>query len=58
MVKEDLKQEMLKQTRDNNIACKDAEKISQNRNTAMSEIGATIDLPPLGKLKVTCPFSL
>jgi hypothetical protein len=43
-VDEDLKQEILKQTKDNNISCKAAEKISQNRNTAMSEIGVAIDM--------------
>jgi hypothetical protein len=43
-VAEDLKQEILKQTKDNNIACKAAEKISQQKNTAMSEIGVAIDM--------------
>lgn len=43
-VKEDLKQEILKQVKDNNIACKAAEKIAQNRNTAMSEVGVAIDM--------------
>ena len=43
-VPEDLKQEILKQVTDNNIACKAAEKISQKKSTAMSEIGVAIDV--------------
>ena len=43
-VNNDLKQEILKQAKDNNIACKMAEKISQKMNTAMSEIGVAIDM--------------
>lgn len=43
-VNADLKQEILKQTKDNNISCKAAEKISREKNAAMSEIGVTIDM--------------
>lgn len=43
-VNENLKQEILKQTKDNNISCKAAEKISREKNAAMSEIGVTIDM--------------
>ena len=43
-VAEELKQEILKQTKDNNISCKAAEKISQSRNTPLGEIGVAIDM--------------
>lgn len=43
-VSETLKQEILKRTRDNNITCKAAEKISQDNHTAMREIGVAIDM--------------
>jgi hypothetical protein len=43
-ISEDLKQEILKQAKDNNIACKAAEKISQKKKAAMSEIGVAIDM--------------
>lgn len=43
-VDEALKQEILKQTKDNNISCKAAEKISKNQNTPMSEVGVAIDM--------------
>ncbi|PKN19840.1 MAG: hypothetical protein CVU71_05595 [Deltaproteobacteria bacterium HGW-Deltaproteobacteria-6] len=43
-VAEDLKQEILKQTKDNNISCLAAEKISQNKNTPLGEIGVAIDM--------------
>jgi hypothetical protein len=43
-VPEDLKQEILKQVTDNSIACKAAEKMSQTKNTPMSEIGVAIDM--------------
>ncbi|HOX14837.1 MAG TPA: hypothetical protein P5347_00185 [Smithellaceae bacterium] len=43
-VAEDLKQEILKQVKDNNIACKAAEKIAQKTNVPLSEIGVGIDL--------------
>jgi len=43
-VDEALKQEILKQAKDNNISCKAAEKISQDKNTALSEIGVAIDM--------------
>jgi hypothetical protein len=43
-VNENLKQEILKQTKDNNISCKAAEKIFREKNAAMSEIGVTIDM--------------
>jgi len=43
-VDEALKQEILKQTKDNNISCRAAEKISKDKNTAMSEIGVAIDM--------------
>ncbi|MDP2853894.1 MAG: hypothetical protein Q8O28_06575 [Smithellaceae bacterium] len=43
-IDEDLKQEILKQSKDDNIACKAAEKISQKRNISMSEIGVAIDI--------------
>ena len=43
-VPEDLKQEILKQVTDNNIACRAAEKISQTKKTPMSEIGVAIDV--------------
>lgn len=39
-----LKQEILKQTKDNNIFCKAAEKISESQNVAMNEIGVAIDM--------------
>ncbi len=43
-VEEDLKQEILKQAKDNNIACKAAEKIAQKTNVPLSKIGVGIDL--------------
>lgn len=43
-VAEDLKQEILKQTKDNNISCKAAEKISQDKSTPLGEIGVAIDM--------------
>jgi len=43
-ISEALKQEVLKQTKDNNISCKAAEKISKNQNTPMSEVGVAIDM--------------
>ncbi len=43
-VKEDLKQDILKQVKDNNIACRAAEKISQNKNMPMGDIGVAIDM--------------
>ncbi len=39
-----LKQEILKQAKDNNISCKAAEKISLGLNTPMDEIGVAIDM--------------
>lgn len=39
-----LKQEILKQTKDNDISCKAAEKISLGTNTSMHEIGVAIDM--------------
>lgn len=43
-VEEDLKKEIIKAAKDNNIACKAAEKISREKNAAMSEIGVAIDM--------------
>ena len=43
-IDENLKQEIRQQTQDNNISCKAAEKISREKNIAMSEIGLTIDM--------------
>lgn len=43
-VREDLKQEILKKVRDNNIACRVAEKIAQKTNASLGEIGMAIDL--------------
>ncbi|MBP1710130.1 MAG: conserved hypothetical cytosolic protein [Deltaproteobacteria bacterium] len=43
-VREDLKQEILKQVKDNNIACRAAEKIAQKMNASLREIGVGIDL--------------
>ncbi len=43
-VGEDLKQEILKAAKDNNIACKAAEKIAQKTNVPLSEVGVGIDL--------------
>lgn len=43
-IRDSLKQEILKQTKDNNISCKAAEKISLNSNTSMGEIGVAIDM--------------
>jgi hypothetical protein len=43
-VREDLKQEIIKQARDNNIACRAAEKIAQKTNASLGEIGVGIDL--------------
>lgn len=43
-VNNDLKQEVLGQSKDNDISCAAAEKISKKKNAAMSEIGVTIDL--------------
>ncbi len=43
-VREDLKQEILKQVKDNNIACRAAEKIAQKINVSLGEIGVGIDL--------------
>jgi len=43
-INEALKQEILKQTSDNNISCAAAEKISQATNTPLSEIGVAIDM--------------
>ncbi|MRR17258.1 MAG: hypothetical protein EG826_12460 [Deltaproteobacteria bacterium] len=39
-----LKQEILKQTKDNDISCKAAEKISLGLNISMNEIGVAIDM--------------
>ena len=43
-INEELKQEILRQAKENNIACKAAEKISRERNETMSEIGVAIDM--------------
>ncbi|MEE9911623.1 MAG: hypothetical protein K4571_07850 [Deltaproteobacteria bacterium] len=43
-IDEALKQEILRQTKDNNISCKAAEKISQTQKVAMSEAGVAIDM--------------
>jgi hypothetical protein len=43
-VRDDLKQEILKQAKDNNISCKAAEKISQNTGAPLGEIGVAIDM--------------
>ena len=43
-VGEDLKQEILKQAKDNNVACQAAEKIAQKTTTPLSEVGVGIDL--------------
>jgi len=40
----DLKQEVLKQTKDNNIACKAAEKIAQKMKTPLGDVGVAIDM--------------
>jgi hypothetical protein len=44
IVNEDLKQEIRKRVKDNNISCAAAEKISQNKKVTMNEIGVAIDL--------------
>lgn len=43
-IDEGLKQEIVQQTKDNNISCRSAEKISREKNVSMSEIGLTIDM--------------
>ncbi len=43
-VGEDLKQEIMKAAKDNNIACKAAEKISKSTGLPLGEIGAAIDI--------------
>ncbi len=43
-VSDSLKQEILKQTKDNNISCRAAEKIGQNTRMPLGEIGTGIDL--------------
>jgi hypothetical protein len=43
-VDEQLKQAILKQVKDNNIACKAAETISLAHHTPMSEVGVAIDM--------------
>lgn len=43
-VDESLKQAVLDQAKDNNISCHAAEKISQNTNKTLGEIGLTIDM--------------
>ena len=43
-VPEDLKQEILKQVTDNNIACKAAEKIAQKMKTRIGDVGVVIDM--------------
>lgn len=43
-VAEDLKQEILKQTKDNNIVCKAAEKIAQKMKTPLGDVGVAIDM--------------
>lgn len=43
-VREDLKREILKQAKDNNISCKAAEVISQNTGAPLGEIGIAIDM--------------
>jgi signal recognition particle receptor subunit beta len=43
-ISEDLKREILGQTKDNNISCKAAEKISREKNVIMSEIGVAVDM--------------
>lgn len=43
-VDESLKQEILKRTKDGNISCQAAEKISSAKPAPMSEIGVTIDM--------------
>lgn len=39
-----IKEEILKKTKDNNISCKAAEKISQSTTAPLSEIGVAIDM--------------
>jgi hypothetical protein len=43
-VAEDLKQEILKHAKDNGIACKAAEKISQTLKTPLGNVGVAIDM--------------
>ena len=43
-VPEDLKQEIFKQVKDNNIACKAAEKIAQKMKTKIGDVGVAIDV--------------
>jgi len=43
-VRDDLKQEILKQAKDNNISCKAAEIISRNTGAPLGEIGVAIDM--------------
>ena len=43
-VSDALKQEILKQAKDNNISCLAAEKISQNTGTPLGEVGVAIDM--------------
>ncbi|KAF0154972.1 MAG: hypothetical protein FD159_2376 [Syntrophaceae bacterium] len=43
-VPEDLKQEILNQVADNNIACKAAEKIALKMKTKLGEVGVVIDM--------------
>lgn len=43
-VNEDLKQEILKAAKDNNIACKAAENIAQKMKTPLGDVGVAIDM--------------
>ncbi|MBP7764560.1 MAG: hypothetical protein K4445_07080 [Deltaproteobacteria bacterium] len=43
-VSETLRQAVLKQTKDNNISCKAAEKISRDGGAPMSDVGTAIDM--------------
>ena len=43
-VSDALKQEILKQAKDNNISCLAAEKITQNTGTPLAEVGVAIDM--------------
>ncbi len=43
-VAEDLKQEVLKQAKDNSMACKAAEKIAQKMQITLSDVGVAIDM--------------
>ena len=53
-VGEDLKQEILKQAKDKNIACKAAEKIAQKTNAPLSEVGMGIDLLNFNIVQCQC----